>query len=266
MRINHNITAMETLNYLNINQQNLNKALEQLSSGRRINSAADDAAGLAISNQMLQQTTGMEQAVRNANDGISLVQTAEGTLNDTSDILNTLYSLAVQAANGTYTAQQQSDIQQEVNQLLSQIDANANVQFNGQVLLNGSVTTITLQIGWSSTDTMGISLTNMTSAALGLSGLTITSSTALASINAAIQAVSTERSQLGAYQNRLQHTINNLNVNDQNLTAAYSQITDVDMAQEMSVYTKDNILVQAAQSMLAQANQQPQSVLQLLQA
>lgn len=270
MRINHNIAALNTWRQLTKNTSAVQSTLEKLSSGKRINRAADDAAGLAISEKMKAQINGLEQAKRNSQDGISLIQTAEGGLNETQSILQRMRELAVQASNGTLTGQDRSKIAAEYNQLASGISTIANdTQFNKQNLLTSGGLTIKLQIGANESQTMSITISGATLSNLGLSG-TVDLSTqsgasgAIQTLGNAINQISTQRANLGAYQNRLEHTINNLGTSDQNMTAADSRIEDVDMAKAMMTYTKENILNQAAQSMLAQANQLPQGVLQLL--
>lgn len=272
MIINHNLAALNTLNRLNAATNAQSKAMQKLSSGLRINSAADDAAGLAISEKMRSQIRGLDQATNNAQNGISLLQTAEGALNETHDILQRMRELAVQGANDTNTTEDRDQIQTELNQLMSEIDRIANTtQFNTKNLLNGSFSA-TLQVGANAGQTISFSISAMNTGGLGL-GLSATNisvstnadaSTAISALDNAIKLVSTQRSNLGALENRLDHTINNLSTSSENLTSAESRIRDVDMAKEMSEETKDSILAQAAQAMLAQANQQPQQVLQLL--
>lgn len=274
MRINHNIAAMNTFRQLSSNQSTTSKSLEKLSSGLRINKAGDDAAGLAISEKMRGQIRGLDQAARNANDGISLIQTAEGALNETHSILQRMRELAVQSASDTNTAADRGEIQKEVSQLIEEIDRIATTtQFNTQNLLDttgGTAGTFTLQIGANNAQTLDVDIADMQSTALGVNGVDLgvdasTSTAAIETINDAIEAVSAERAKLGGFQNRLEHTINNLGTTSENLTASESRIRDVDMAKEMMEFTKNNILSQASQAMLAQANQQPQGVLQLLQ-
>jgi len=271
MRINHNISALNAWRQLGVNNTSVQKSLEKLSSGLRINRAGDDAAGLAISEKMRAQIRGLEMAQKNALDGISLIQTAEGALNETHSILQRMRELAVQAANDTNTQEDRENLQAEVKQLLEEINRIASdTEFNTLKLLNGSFasTAIVLQIGANQNQNLSFTIGIMDAEALTLSGLDITSqasaNAAIASLDNAIKAVSTERSKLGALQNRLEHTINNLGTATENLTAAESRIRDVDMAKEMMEFTKNSILVQAAQAMLAQANQVPQGVLQLL--
>lgn len=272
MRIQHNIAALNSYRQLGTNNNSVSKNLEKLSSGYRINRAGDDAAGLAISEKMRAQITGLEVAQKNANDGISLVQTAEGALTEVHSMLNRMVELADQSANGTYAKEDRDNLQAEIKALTSEIDRIAqSTNFNGTKLLDGSMSSMQLQIGDTS-DTFNqltFAVASMNTTGLGLTAIDISSQTgasgAVSTIKAAISKVSTQRGSLGAIQNRLEHTINNLGATAENMTAAESRIRDVDMADEMMAYTKNNILVQAAQSMLAQANQQPQGVLQLLQ-
>ncbi|RDW20765.1 flagellin [Oceanobacillus chungangensis] len=271
MIINHNISALNAHRQLGANQNSVQGSLEKLSSGLRINKASDDAAGLAISEKMRGQIRGLEQASTNAQDGISLIQTAEGALNETHAILQRMGELFTQAANETLTTDDNDKIQAEITALTDQINSIADqTQFNTKKLLNGT-STITFQVGANSGETIALTLSDNTAGTLGVSGLTAlngtnaTAATNLTAVQNAINTVSTNRSNLGAVQNRLEHTINNLGTSAENLTAAESRIRDVDMAKEMMEFTKNNILSQAAQSMLAQANQMPQGVLQLLQ-
>jgi flagellin len=268
MIINHNIAALNTLRQLDANTNATQKSLEKLSSGLRINRASDDAAGLAISEKMRAQIRGLDMANKNAQDGISLIQTAEGALNETHSILQRMRELAVQSANDTNTDQDRQQLQAEIDQLLSEIDRiSTDTEFNTKKLLDGSFTA-TFQIGANQGQSITFSIATMDTTGLTLTGLDISTQTgadaAIASLDDAINAVSTERAKLGALQNRLEHTINNLGTASQNLTAAESRIRDVDMAKEMAEFTKNSILNQAAQAMLAQANQLPQGVLQLL--
>lgn len=273
MIINHNIAAMNTHRQLSTNTTNTSKSIEKLSSGLRINRAGDDAAGLAISEKMRGQIRGLDMASKNSQDGISMIQTAEGALNETHSILQRMRELAVQSANDTNTVDDRAEIQLEVDDLALEIDRIATTtQFNGQNLLDttgGTAGVFTLQIGANTLQTLDVTFADMQAAALGVDAIDVgtdsaTSTAAIATIDAAIKLVSDERSQMGAKQNRLEHTINNLNTSSENLSAAESRIRDVDMAKEMMNQTKNSILAQAAQAMLAQANQQPQGVLQLL--
>jgi len=346
MIINHNISALNTYRQLTGNTSASSKSLEKLSSGYRINRAADDAAGLAISEKMRGQIRGLAQAQRNAQDGISLIQTAEGALNETHAILQRMRELAVQASNDTYTADDRAKLQAEVDQLAAELTRiSSTTEFNTRTLLDGNFTG-TFHIGANADQNISISISDMSAKSLGvffetassalaadasLHGQTVAANTnvildtndeiaaieigssfykvsdvvydeatstfkakegaqalkatvdggstyalaanistqtaankTITTINNALEKVSEQRSALGAVQNRLEHTINNLGATEENLTAAESRIRDVDMAKEMMNFTKNNILTQAAQAMLAQANQQPQGVLQLL--
>ena len=360
MIIQHNIAAINSYRNLGINQSGLNKNLEKLSSGYKINRAGDDAAGLAISEAMRAQINGLNQAVSNANDSIGLIQTAEGALTETHSMLQRMATLATQSANGTYNSIARGNIQSEIDQLLDEIDRIANnTDFNGikpladpmynsttgkmnnaanlnaslnnsgviastkfistangttltdgkGVYMNATTTPIywsnagasskiakmTFQIGPSQHETITVSKAVMTAAGLGLSTgnrttaadtknlfkkgvysatsgrITVTgtdttnSNQAVSRINNAINVVSTYRAKLGAAQNRLEHTVNNLKVTSENITAAESRIRDTDMADEITAFTKNNILLQASQSMLAQSNSVPQSILSLIQ-
>jgi flagellin len=270
MRINHNIAALNTHRQLAFNNTNTQKSLEKLSSGLRINRAGDDAAGLAISEKMRGQIRGLEQASRNAQDGISLIQTAEGALNETHSILQRMRELAVQSSNDTNDDTiDRAAIQAEVDSLIAEVDRIAgDTEFNGKKLLNGSIASFEFHVGANAGQAITLTVGTMDAATLGLTALDVNdqvaADAAITTIQDAIDDVSTERSNYGAVQNRLEHTINNLNTASENLTASESRIRDVDMAKEMMQFTKNNILSQAAQSMLAQANQQPQGVLQLL--
>lgn len=280
MRINTNISALNAWKNLAITDGLMAKSLEKLSSGYRINRAADDAAGLAISEKMKAQTRGLRQAVRNAQDGISLIQTAEGALNEVHAILQRMRELVVQAGNGIYESDDLQMIQDEINQLVDEIDEiSTRTEFNTKKLLDGTVATgISLQIGANAGQVMEISIAKMDSQSLGVQGVNIVPPTdgtvdtdgtddiddPIDAIDGAIKLVSQERSKLGAYQNRLEHTINNLNTAAENLEAAGSRIRDVDMALEMANFTRHQILQAAGTAMLAQANLTPQSILKLL--
>jgi flagellin len=253
MRINHNIAALNTHRQMGNATNAQMKSMEKLSSGLRINRAADDAAGLSISEKMRGQIRGMEQASRNAQDGISLIQTAEGALNEVSDMLVRIKELHTQKANGTYNTTDTANIDAEVTALTAEIDnIKTNTKFNNIALLDGTLNK-NIQIGETATDVLAVAL-----------GAVTTTATDMATTTTAIDAVSTARSTLGALQNRLEHVVNNVNNNVENLTAAESRIRDTDMAKEMMAQTKNSILAQASQAMLAQANQAPQGVLQLL--
>ncbi len=286
MRIQHNITALNSYNKLSSNNSAVAKNLEKLSSGYKINRAGDDAAGLAISEKMRAQITGLETASKNAEDAVSLVQTAEGALTEVHSMLNRMVALATQSANGTYNSTNRGSMNEEVDQLKSEIDRIlSTTNFNGMYLFTQG-NTITFQVsetgikdaqigikmsimstGANSLDIAKVHISNANpSSSAGADGLAQSNAREQISvINAAIDKVSKLRGTFGAMQNRLEHTINNLAVSTENITASESRIRDVDMAKEMMAYTKNNILVQSAQAMLAQANQVPQSVLQLLQ-
>lgn len=254
----------------------MQKSLEKLSSGYRINRAGDDAAGLAISEKMRGQIRGLNQAQRNAQDGISLIQTAEGALNETHSILQRMRELVVQAGNGTNSNTDLQNIGKEITALQDEITRIARqTQFNTKSLLSGdyAATSIVFQIGANGGQTIDLTLANMDASSLTVNNtyvcvdenFTATSaSDMLSKLDEAINTVSSTRGQLGALQNRLEHTINNLGTASENLTAAESRIRDVDMAKEMMEFTKNSILNQAATAMLAQANMLPQSVLKLL--
>lgn len=273
MRINHNIAALNTHRQLGANNTQASKNLEKLSSGLKINRAGDDAAGLAISEKMRGQIRGLDMASKNAQDGISLIQTAEGALNETHAILQRMRELAVQSANDTNTTTDRDELQKEVDELLTEITRIAtDTEFNTKTLLNGDLSgagnELVFHIGANSGQSIKLSIGDMSATGLSVDGVDISTQTgadaAITVIQTAIDDVSSERAKLGANQNRLEHTINNLGTSSENLTAAESRIRDVDMAKEMMEFTKNNILSQAAQAMLAQANQQPQGVLQLL--
>ena len=270
MVVQHNLSAMNTNRQMGIVTDALQKSTEKLSSGYKINRAADDAAGLSISEKMRAQIRGLDKASDNAQDGISLIQVAEGALNETHSILQRMNELATQAANDTNTSTDRTAIKAEIDQLTSEINRiQSTTQFNTQNLLDGKFTGKNLQIGSLKGQTIKISISNMNAKTLGVSGLTVdknsTAGVSMSKIQAAIDKVSTQRSNLGALQNRLEHTINNLDTTSENTSAAESRIRDTDMADEMVRYSKNNILSQAGNSMLAQANQQTQGVLSLLQ-
>ena len=269
MRIQHNISALNTHRNLTFNNTQASKNLEKLSSGYKVNRAGDDAAGLAISEKMRGQIRGLDMATKNAQDSISLIQTAEGALNETHAILQRMRELAVQSANDTNVTADRGALNKEVTALKSEIDRIAkNTEFNTQKLLDGTFSGKKFHIGANDGQSITLKITTMDTKGLKVSGTIDTQSKAdkaIKNFNAALELVSSQRSDLGAVQNRLEHTINNLGATSENLTAAESRIRDTDMAKEMMGFTKNNILMQAAQSMLAQANQQPQGVLQLLQ-
>lgn len=289
MRVNTNVSALIANNQMGRNVNAQSKSMEKLSSGVRIKRAADDAAGLAISEKMRAQIKGLDQAGRNVQDGISVVQTAEGALEETGNILQRMRTLSVQSSNETNTAEERQKIADELLQLKDEVERiSSSIEFNGKKLLDGSSTEIRLQVGANfGTNVAGTSNNNNeikvalvnTSSIMSKAGIT---SSTIASLNAdgtsgtnaakqmvssldvALKELNTSRAKLGAQQNRLESTQNNLNNNIENVTAAESRIRDTDVASEMVNLSKMNILVQASQSMLAQANQQPQGVLQLL--
>ena len=270
MVVQHNLTAMNTNRQLGITTGAQAKTTEKLSSGYRINRAGDDAAGLSISEKMRSQIRGLNKASTNAQDGISAIQVAEGALNETHSILQRMNELATQAANDTNTTVDRNAISKEINQLVSEINRiQSTTQFNTMNLLDGSFTGKNLQVGALSGQNIAISIGSMAASKIGVTGLTVTTNTnagaAMKKIQSAIELVSTQRSELGAIQNRLEHTIANLDTTAENTQAAESRIRDVDMAKEMVEFSKNNILAQAGQSMLAQANQANQGVLSLLQ-
>ena len=255
MRINTNVSALNTHRQMTLNANSATKSMEKLSSGLRINRAADDAAGLSISEKMRSQISGLEQASRNAQDGISLIQTAEGALNEVSNMLVRMKELAVQKANGTYSSEDKANINLELDALGDEVDNIINsTKFNGIEVFKASTT-----ISGADGQTL---LTIDAATTTGITGLG--SGKGVADIDTAITAVNTQRAKYGSQQNRLEYSMNNMGTTSENLTAAESRIRDVDMASEMAEFTKQNILTQAAQSMLAQANQQPQNVLSLL--
>jgi Flagellin and related hook-associated proteins len=255
MRINHNITALNNHRNMALNNVAAGKSMEKLASGLRINRAADDAAGLAVSEKMRGQIRGLEQAQRNVQDGISFVQTAEGAMNEISAMLVRMKELNVQKLNGTYSSSDKANINQELSALGDQIDQIlTNTKFNGILITSGA----TIQTA----DLSGVTITIGKITTTGISGLGAAST--LTQIEMAIKNTSTERAKLGALQNRLEYTSNNLGTTIENLTASESRIRDTDMAKEMVELTKNNILLQASQAMLAQANMQPQGVLSLL--
>jgi flagellin len=283
LSINNNIAAFNAYRNLSVTQGQMSKSLEKLSSGFRINRAADDAAGLAISEGLRSQIGGLKVAVRNAQDGISVVQTAEGALNETQAILQRMRDLSVQAANGgSQDTSAQAAANTEFQQLNKELDRIANTTaFGATKLLAGSYNG-TFQVGANNSTNeqiavdlttagalSGLTITGLDSAGLATSTAALTSTTAaqaaIDTLDTALKDVSTVRANLGAYQNRFEHTINNLNVAVENVTASESRIRDTDMAQEMVMFTRSQILSQAGTAMLAQANQAPQSVLKLLQ-
>jgi len=276
MKINHNLPAMNTHRQLSINNDSVARSTEKLSSGLKINRAGDDAAGLAISEKMRGQIRGLDMASKNSQDGISMIQTAEGSLNEVHDILQRMRELAVQSASDTNVAADRTALNQEFSQLTTEVSRiSGATEFNTQKLLNGSAGTagkVEIQVGANNAQTIQIDFTTagvqLSAVNTGLSGASVTTqalaATAITTLDTQIASVSSGRSYLGAMQNRLEHTIKNLDNSSENLQAAESRIRDVDMAKEMMTLSKNNILQQAAQAMLAQANQAPQGVLQLL--
>jgi flagellin len=273
LRIQNNVEAFNAHRNLQGTADKAAKAMEKLSSGYRINRAGDDAAGLAISEKMRAQIGGLAQAQRNGQDGISLVQTAEGALNEVHSMLGRIRDLKVQASNGTLDAKDKDAIAKEVTALVSEIgDIQGKTQFNGIKLLDGtggSGGVVTFQVGANAADTVSATMSNITagagmSAVMGVNNTATFDALTLDNIDAAINEISTQRADFGAVQNRLEHRVNNLSAYQENLTASESRIRDVDMASEMVNFTKLQILQQAGTSMLAQANQAPQGVLSLL--
>ena len=266
LQINHNIMALDAYRNLSVTQGELSKSLEKLSSGLRINKAADDAAGLVISEKLRSQANGLGVAVRNAQDGISVVQTAEGALTETTAILQRMRDLTVQAQNsGANDTTAVAAAQSEFDQLTSELDRIAKTtKFGTKNLLDGSYSNEVFQVGANTGETLGVTIDAMDSSALGVTGLSVSGSTTLNDIDTALSTVTSQRGDLGAIQNRLEHTINNLSVAQENLTASESRIRDTDMAKEMTNFTRAQILQQAGTAMLAQANSLPQSVLKLL--
>ena len=275
MVVRTNTMGINANRQLGMNNSQVAKSLEKLSSGFRINRAGDDASGLAISEKMKAQIKGLEQASTNSQDAISLIQTAEGATTEIHNMLNRMTELCTKAANGTYDSKvDRQAIQNELDQLCAEMDRIAgNTNFNGITLLDGTLD-VNLQVGATANEAITLELTqSLTSTQLGVDKTAINvvdktgvgAKTAIETIKEAINTVSGVRGTLGAMQNRLEYTINNLDTTAENMTAANSRVRDTDMAKEMMNYTKMNVLTQAAQAMLAQANQQPQSVLQLLQ-
>ena len=272
MIIQHNIAAINSYRNLGINQSGLNKNLEKLSSGYRINRAGDDAAGLAISETMRSQINGLNQATKNAQDAVGLIQTVEGALTETHSMLQRLTTLATQSANGTYNSTARGNIKEEAQALIDEIDRIANnTDFNGiKPIAASKAGTMTFQIGPSVAETLTVEEGDMTASGIKVNDVVgkLTdikeANKAIDTIKTSINTVSTYRAKLGAKQNRLEHTINNLKVSSENITAAESRIRDTDMADEITAFTKNNILLQASQSMLAQSNSVPQSILSLL--
>lgn len=264
LTINQNIAAVNSYRNLSNTQNDLSKSLEKLSSGFRINRAADDAAGLAISEGLRSQVGGLKVAARNAQDGISVVQTAEGALTEVHAMLQRMNDLAVQYNSGAQNTDSQTAIAAEFGELQDEIARiETNTKFNGTTLFAG--TDLVFQVGYASSDTITITgATGLKAFSTDIAALDVTSATASDDVQAQITAVSTQRAELGAIQNRFEHTVKNVNVAIENLSASESRIRDTDMASEMVNFTRANILSQAGTAMLAQANQVPQGVLQLL--
>jgi flagellin len=271
MVVQHNLRAMNSNRMLGLTTNAQSKSTEKLSSGYKVNRAADDAAGLAISEKMRRQIKGLTQATANAQDGISAVQTAEGALNEVHDMLQRMNTLANQASNDTMTSVDRGYLDSEVQALVSEINRVASTTtFNEQNLLNGDFKNKNLQVGAESGQFIKISIAEMNATKIGLTSVSVSGSdntkaqSAINQIKSALASVSKQRSDLGAVQNRLEHTISNLDNVVENTTAAESQIRDTDMATEMVKYSNNQILSQAGTSMLAQSNQANQSVLSLL--
>ena len=272
MVVQHNMQAVNTNRMLGMNVKAVAKSTEKLSSGYAVNRAGDDAAGLSISEKMRNQIRGLNQAVKNSEDGISLIQTAEGNMNEIHSILQRMGELAIKARNDVNATEDRQTIQDEIDQLKQEISSiTKKAEFNGTKLLNGNMAGSgkTLQVGANQGETMKITISGTSLTKLKLTSVAVTdgakASVAIGKIQDAIKNVSAQRSLLGAVQNRLEYTINNLENYSENLTSAESQIRDTDMAAEMVTFSKNQILQQAAQSMLAQANQSNQGVLSLLQ-
>jgi flagellin len=278
--VNTNVASLNSWRNLQASQNSMNASLEKLSSGKKINKAADDASGLAISEKMTGQINGLDQATSNAQNAISLIQTAEGALNETTSIIQRLTTLAVQSRSDTNTNSDRTQTQKEVTQLVAEISRIASTtQFNTKNLINGDAVgavngdkgALTFQIGANKGQTITISIANMSAAAGGLNISSISlataggASSAITALQNALSVVSSTRANLGAVQNRLTHTVNNLEVASENLSAARSNLQDTDMAKEMANYSKQQVLIQSGTAMLAQANQSSQSVLKLLQ-
>jgi flagellin len=272
LRVNTNVASINAQRNLGAVTDRLSGNYRKLSTGLRISSASDDAAGLAISERLRSQVRSLDQAKRNANDGISLVQTAEGALNEVSSILVRLRELAIQASNGSVSNQDKDTLNEEFTSLVSEVNRiGSSTEFNGIKLLDGSSSSVSFQVGYGTTsgiDTLAVSLSPALSTSLSLQSLDIgsggTTTTAISNIDDAINTISSLRGSLGAIQNRLGSTINNLAVTTENLSAAESRIRDVDVAYETAQLTRNNILQQASISVLSQANSQPQSALSLL--
>ena len=272
LRVNTNVASINAQRNLSDVTGRLSNNFRRLSTGLRISTAADDAAGLAISERLRSQVRSLEQSKRNANDGISLVQTAEGALNEVSSILTRLRELSIQASNGSVSNQDKSTLNEEFTSLVDEVNRiGRSTEFNGIKLLDGSSSSVSFQVGFGTNtgiDTISVSLSAALSTSLSLNSLDIGSggstTTAISNIDAAINTISSLRGSLGAVQNRLGSTINNLAIQTENLSAAESRIRDVDVAYETAQLTRNNILQSASISVLSQANAQPQAALQLL--
>ncbi|WP_130472835.1 flagellin [Candidatus Magnetaquicoccus inordinatus] len=269
MAINTNIASLQAQNKLAGSTNALGISFKRLASGLRINSAADDAAGLSISDRMTAQIRGLNQAVRNANDTISLIQVAEGALSETTAALQRIRELAVQSANDTNVSGDRADLQKEVDQLIAEIDRIANTtQFNGQVLLSGGFANKVFHVGAYTAQTIAFTITGATATDLAINAATVdtqaNAETAIATLDTAINSVTTVRASLGAYQNRFESVVTNLSNISLNTSTARSRIVDADMAAETAKLTQNSILQQAGTAVLAQANQQPSVILQLL--
>jgi flagellin len=267
--INTNVSSLNAQRRLNMSTNQLGKTFKRLSSGLRVNSASDDAASLAISNRMTAQIRGLNQSVRNSNDAISLAQVAEGALDETTNALQRIRELAVQAANDTVVTSDRDSIQKEVDQLLSEINRIADdTEFNTQNLLGGSFQGKIFQVGAFSGQTISLSIDSALAADIGVSGLSLTTQalagSALTTLDSAINSISDIRANLGAIQNRFESVIRNLSNVSENMSGARSRMVDADIAMETSKLTRVSILQQAGTAVLAQANQQPQLALQLL--
>jgi flagellin len=268
--INTNVSALRAQNGARMADKQLSTAMARLSSGKRINSGKDDAAGLAIATRMDANVRGFTQAIRNANDGISLAQTAEGALSETSNILVRMRELAVQSASGTLATSDRAALQTEVDELISQVgDIATRTNYNGTALLSSATTSIAIQTGVKTGETVAVTIGDMQAAALGVATVDLSTaagaSTALAALDTAIDTVATQRASLGAVQNRLDATVNNLTSSVTNLSESKSRIEDADFSVETTKLAAAQILSQASTAMLAQANQSQQGVLNLLQ-
>lgn len=267
--IGTNVSALRTLNASRSADMDLSKAMERLSTGKRINNAADDAAGLAVASRMTAEVRGLNMAVRNANDGISLAQTAEGGMGEIGSMLQRMRELAVQSANGTLSNTDRDNLQVEVDELIAQIgDVASRTKFNGVSLLDGTNATVDIQTGSKAAETVSITLTDVDATALAVNAVDISTAAgataALTSLDTAIDTISTAQATLGAAQNRLQTTVNNLTDRVANISESRSRIEDADFSAETTSLAKAQILSQASTAMLAQANQSQQGVLSLI--